>query len=79
VVRYLQRSPVTREFLSRTLDLLRFLIPQYVDEGKRYLTIAVGCTGGRHRSVAVANALRRGLVGLSGVRVRVQHRDVDVD
>ena len=79
VVRYLQRSPVTREFLRRTLDLLRFLIPQYVDEGKRYLTIAVGCTGGRHRSVAMANALRRGLGPARGALVRVQHRDVDVE
>ena len=79
VVRYLQRSPATREFLRRTLDLLRFLVPQYVDEGKRYLTIAVGCTGGRHRSVAIANALRSGLGRASGVRVRVQHRDVDVE
>jgi UPF0042 nucleotide-binding protein len=79
VVRYLQRSPVTREFLSRTLDLLRFLVPQFVDEGKRYLTIAVGCTGGRHRSVAVANALRRGLGRFAGASVRVQHRDVDLE
>lgn len=79
VVRYLYRSPVTREFLSRALDLLRFLIPQFVDEGKRYLTIAVGCTGGRHRSVAVANALRRGLGRVGGVRVRVQHRDVELE
>jgi UPF0042 nucleotide-binding protein len=78
VVRYLRRSPVTREFLDRTLDLVRFLIPRFADEGKRYLTIAVGCTGGRHRSVAVADALRRGLGRFSGVSVRVQHRDVDL-
>jgi UPF0042 nucleotide-binding protein len=79
VVRFLQRSPVTREFLHRTLDLLRFLIPQFVDEGKRYLTVAVGCTGGRHRSVAVAEALGRGLGRLARASVRVQHRDVDLE
>lgn len=76
VVRFLERSPVTREFLRRTLDLLRFLVPHYLGEGKRYLTIGVGCTGGRHRSVAIANALRRGLDRAGGVRLRVQHRDI---
>lgn len=78
VVRYLGRSPVTREFVRRTLEFLRFLIPHYLDEGKRYLTIGVGCTGGRHRSVTIANALHRGLGRLEAVRVRVQHRDVNV-
>jgi UPF0042 nucleotide-binding protein len=77
VVRYLDKSPVTGEFVRRTLDLLRFLIPRYVAEGKRYLTIGVGCTGGRHRSVAVAEALKRGLGRLDHVTIRVQHRDVE--
>jgi UPF0042 nucleotide-binding protein len=77
VVRYLKRSGVTAEFVTRTRDLLRFLIPHYVSEGKRYLTIGVGCTGGRHRSVAVAEALRRALGRLAHVRIRVQHRDVE--
>ena len=54
VVRYLERSEATRDFLRHTLDLLKFLIPQYVNEGKSYLTIGIGCTGGRHRSVAIA-------------------------
>jgi len=79
VVRFLRRSPVTDEFVDRTLDFLRFLVPQYVAEGKRYLTIGIGCTGGRHRSVAVAEALRRGLTGLERVRLRVRHRDVERD
>lgn len=79
VVRFLERSPVTREFLRRTLDLLQFLVPHYLDEGKRYLTIGVGCTGGRHRSVAIANALRRGLGRAGRVRLRVQHRDIGCD
>ena len=77
VVRYLKRSPITGEFVSRTLELLHFLIPNYVAEGKRYLTIGIGCTGGRHRSVAVAEALKRGLGKIDRVQVRVQHRDME--
>jgi UPF0042 nucleotide-binding protein len=76
VVRYLDRSTATHEFLDHTLNLLKFLIPQYAHEGKRYLTIGIGCTGGRHRSVAIAEALRKGLTGIPGVRLRVKHRDI---
>jgi RNase adapter protein RapZ len=76
VARYLDRSPATHEFLEHTLNLLRFLIPQYVHEGKSYLTIGIGCTGGRHRSVALAEALKKGLGGIAGVRLRVRHRDI---
>jgi UPF0042 nucleotide-binding protein len=76
VVRYLERSDATKDFLRHTLNLLKFLIPQYVTEGKAYLTIGIGCTGGRHRSVAIAEALKKGLAGLSDVRVRVVHRDI---
>ena len=76
VVRYLDRSSATHEFLDHTLNLLKFLVPQYVHEGKAYLTIGIGCTGGRHRSVAVSEALKKGLSGIPGVRVRVKHRDI---
>ena len=76
VVRFLDRSAATHEFLEHTLNLLKFLIPQYAHEGKRYLTIGIGCTGGRHRSVAIADALRKGLAGIPGVRLRVKHRDI---
>ncbi|HVL67662.1 MAG TPA: RNase adapter RapZ [Vicinamibacterales bacterium] len=76
VVKYLNRSKQTHEFLTHSLNLLKFLIPQYAREGKAYLTIGIGCTGGRHRSVAIAEALRKGLAGLPGVRVRVRHRDI---
>ena len=76
VVRYIKRGKGTQEFLDHTLNLLRFLVPQYVSEGKTYLTISVGCTGGRHRSVAIAEAMKKGLAGLPGVQVRVKHRDV---
>src|SRR4029079_496265 len=75
VVRFLDRSTATHEFLEHTLNLLKFLIPQYVHEGKSYLTIGIGCTGGRHRSVAIAEALRKGLSGIPGVRLRVKQRD----
>ena len=76
VVAYLEKSESTHEFLTHTLNLLKFLIPQYAQEGKAYLTIGIGCTGGRHRSVAIAEALRKGLSGLQGVRIRVKHRDI---
>ncbi|MGH9410540.1 MAG: RNase adapter RapZ [Vicinamibacterales bacterium] len=76
---FLERSDGTRDFLEHTLNLLRFLIPQYVTEGKSYLTIGVGCTGGRHRSVMVAEALKKGLVGLKGVQTRVRHRDIAIE
>ncbi len=76
VVRYLDRSSATHEFLDHTLNLLKFLVPQYVHEGKSYLTIGIGCTGGRHRSVAISEALKKGLSGIPGVRVRVKHRDI---
>jgi UPF0042 nucleotide-binding protein len=76
VVRYLQRSPATQQFLKHTLNLLKFLVPQYVAEGKTYLTIGIGCTGGRHRSVSIAESLKKGLSGIPGVRLRVRHRDI---
>ena len=76
---FLDKAPATHEFLDHTLNLLRFLIPQYVAEGKSYLTIGVGCTGGRHRSVMIAEALKKGLVGLKGVQARVRHRDIAID
>ena len=75
VVRYMRRTPATREFLDRLTAFLKFALPQYVQEGKSYLTVAVGCTGGRHRSVMIAEALRRSLAGVPGVKLRVQHRD----
>jgi UPF0042 nucleotide-binding protein len=76
VVKFMEEHPATGELLERLTELLKFLVPQYVAEGKSYLTIGIGCTGGRHRSVMVAEALRKTLAGLSGARVRVQHRDI---
>ena len=76
VLSYLAKAPATREFLDKVTDLLRFLIPRYVSEGKRYLTIAIGCTGGRHRSVAIGETFRQRLRRMRGVRLRVRHRDI---
>ena len=76
VVRYMRRHDATRQFVEKLTDMLRFLVPQYVHEGKAYLTIAIGCTGGRHRSVMLAEALRSELAGLEGVRLKVRHRDI---
>ena len=76
VVAFLERDPATREFVKRLEDYVTFVIPHYIAEGKSYLTVAVGCTGGRHRSVAVAERLRKALEGIDGARVRVRHRDV---
>lgn len=72
---YLDNAEATRLFLDKTTDLLRFLIPRYAGEGKSYLTVAIGCTGGRHRSIAVAESLRRRLAEQEGVRLRLKHRD----
>ncbi len=76
VIRYLEKFSETREFLDRVAALLVFLLPQYVSEGKSYLTIGIGCTGGRHRSVTIAEALRRRLAAVEGIRLRVRHRDI---
>lgn len=75
VVRYMKRHPETREFLQRLTSFLKFALPHYVQEGKSYLTVAVGCTGGRHRSVMMVEALKKSLAGVKGVRLRVTHRD----
>jgi UPF0042 nucleotide-binding protein len=73
---FMERDQSTREFMARLEDYLRYVVPQYVTEGKSYLTVAIGCTGGRHRSVMIAERLRRALTDVTGVRVRVRHRDI---
>jgi UPF0042 nucleotide-binding protein len=67
------------EFYGRLMPLLEFLLPAYVAEGKQHLTIAVGCTGGRHRSVTVADRIARELSGRGDVLLRVVHRDVELE
>ena len=76
VARYIRSFPQTGEFLRRMDSLLAYLIPHYIREGKSYLTIAFGCTGGRHRSVMMAEALRRTLAR-HGFSVKVAHRDME--
>jgi RNase adapter protein RapZ len=78
VVQFMEAHAQTGAFLERLTGFLNFVIPQYSAEGKSYLTIAIGCTGGRHRSVMIAEALRRDLADLDGVRLRVRHRDIDI-
>jgi UPF0042 nucleotide-binding protein len=75
VVRYLRREKETAALLARLQTFVGWLLPRYVREGKSYLTIAIGCTGGRHRSVMIANALGAAL-GEKGRTVRVYHRDL---
>lgn len=75
VVEFVKADPRTQPFLDRLFELVGFSIPPYTDEGKAYLTIAIGCTGGRHRSVMVAEELTTFLRGL-GYEPLVQHRDI---
>ena len=75
VQRYMERYPQTREFMKRLADLLLYLLPHYLREGKSYLTIALGCTGGRHRSVALAERMAKILEG-EGYKTRLNHRDI---
>jgi UPF0042 nucleotide-binding protein len=75
VVKYLNAQPEVDETINRFYDLLDYLLPQYQREGKSYVTVGIGCTGGRHRSVMVANSLGRRL-RRAGFDARVLHRDV---
>lgn len=75
VANYVLENETCREFLAHLLPLLFFLLPQYQKEGKNYLTIGIGCTGGQHRSVAIAEALKERLAG-AGNSVSVRHRDM---
>jgi UPF0042 nucleotide-binding protein len=76
VARYIRSFPETGEFLRRIESLLSYLIPLYIREGKSYLTVALGCTGGRHRSVALAEVIRRYLQQKK-YSAKVVHRDID--
>ena len=76
---YIAAASATEPFLGKTTDLLTFLIPKYTTEGKSYLTIGIGCTGGRHRSVAIVEQLKTRLAGIADVRWRVKHRDIAVE
>jgi RNase adapter protein RapZ len=75
VVRYMRKHTATQDFIDRLTSFLTFSLPHYVQEGKSYLTVAIGCTGGQHRSVMIAEALKKSLTHVGGVRIRVKHRD----
>jgi UPF0042 nucleotide-binding protein len=78
VISYMERDQTTREFIERLEEYVKFTIPHYIAEGKSYLTVAIGCTGGRHRSVMIAERLRAALGSTNGARVRVRHRDIGI-
>ena len=75
VARYIRSFPQTTEFIERISDLLMYLLPHYIAEGKSYLTISFGCTGGRHRSVMIASEIRKRLAA-AGYRAKETHRDL---
>lgn len=76
VVDYVFSNGDAEVFLDKLDDMIRFLIPRYIDEGKSALVIGIGCTGGQHRSVAIAAALKRRLDTIEGIGVRLEHRDM---
>jgi len=75
VARYIRSFPQTGEFIAKVTDLLTWLLPHYIREGKSYLTIGFGCTGGHHRSVTMAESVRKNLA-TAGYQTKVTHRDL---
>jgi RNase adapter protein RapZ len=75
VAKYVRQFPQTKEFLDKTTEMLKFLLPHYIKEGKSYLTVAFGCTGGQHRSVFIAEEMKKRLAD-EGYRVKTGHRDM---
>ena len=75
----MEAGELAGEFYGRLFPMLDFLLPAYVAEGKSHLTIAIGCTGGRHRSLTVANRIAEHLANHDDVSARVVHRDVELD
>ena len=69
----------TKDFMDKLEDLIKFLIPNYISEGKNQLVIAIGCTGGKHRSVTLANELYKRLDGNSEYGLKIEHRDIGKD
>ena len=76
---YVMENDKAREFLDKLTDMVDFLIPNYILEGKNQLVIAIGCTGGKHRSVTLANALYQKLGSQENYGVRMEHRDIGKD
>ncbi|MDD2352126.1 MAG: RNase adapter RapZ [Candidatus Caldatribacteriota bacterium] len=78
VKNYLMKFPVTQQFVDQLISLIDFILPHYVDEGKNYLSIAIGCTGGRHRSVFIVNKLYQ-LLKAKNHNIFKRHRDIKKD
>lgn len=76
---FVMKGQMAEPFLERLVDMIRFLIPGYIAEGKNQLVIAVGCTGGKHRSVTIANALYENLKEQEKYGVKIEHRDMEKD
>ena len=79
VYRYVMENQVAREFAAKLEDMVKFLIPNYVKEGKTSLVIAIGCTGGKHRSVTLARVLYDRLLETREYGIRLEHRDIGKD
>lgn len=79
VKNFVMQSKAAHEFADKLEDMLRFLIPHYIAEGKYQLVISIGCTGGKHRSVTLANELYQRLCGNSECGIRIEHRDIEKD
>lgn len=76
---YVMASDVSKEFLEKLVSMVKFLIPNYIQEGKSQLVIAIGCTGGKHRSVTFANKLYEALLNQGDYGIKVEHRDIPKD
>lgn len=74
---YVMNSPVSKEFEEKLVDMIKFLIPNYVAEGKNQLVISIGCTGGKHRSVTIANMLYNELKKNDDYGIKLTHRDIE--
>ncbi len=79
VQKYVMSNSNSGKFLKKLEDMIRFLIPQYISEGKHQLVIAIGCTGGKHRSVTLANELYKALGQDENLGIKIEHRDIEKD
>jgi UPF0042 nucleotide-binding protein len=79
IQQYVLQFAEAHEFLDKLTDMLNFLIPNYISEGKNQLVIAIGCTGGKHRSVTLANELYKKLSGRKEYGIKIEHRDIGKD
>lgn len=76
---FVMSSPLSHEFLDKLEDMIQFLIPNYISEGKNQLVIGIGCTGGKHRSVTLAQGLHERLSAQESYGLRIEHRDIEKD